>query len=77
MKDLYSRLAIACAILLSVLLTGLGIVLGQFFPLFANDIALDLQRTILGLFNYHADNCIYYLSLNSNADDVAIRSSSR
>ena len=44
MKDLYSRLTIACAILLSVLLTGLGIVLGQFFPLFARDIALDLQR---------------------------------
>ena len=44
MKDLYSRLTIACAILLSVLLTGLGIVLGQFFPLFARDITLDLQR---------------------------------
>jgi len=48
MKDLYSRLTIACAILLSVLLTGLGIVLGQFFPLFANDIALDLQRQYWG-----------------------------
>ena len=44
MKDLYSRLAIACAVLLSVLLTGLGIVLGQFFPLFARDVAIDLQR---------------------------------
>jgi two-component system, OmpR family, phosphate regulon sensor histidine kinase PhoR len=44
MKDLYSRLTIACAILLSVLLTGLGIVLGQFFPLFARDATLELQR---------------------------------
>ena len=41
---LYSRLIIACAILLSVLLTGLGIVLGQFFPLFSNESGLDLQR---------------------------------
>ncbi|MFJ7934870.1 two-component system histidine kinase PnpS [Sporosarcina sp. NPDC096371] len=43
-KGLYSRLVIACAILLSVLLTGLGIVLGQFFPLFAEDSDLTLQR---------------------------------
>lgn len=44
MKGLYSRLVIACAVLLSVLLTGLGIVLGQFFPLFAGDSDLGLQR---------------------------------
>lgn len=43
-KSLYSRLVIACAILLSVLLTGLGIVLGQFFPLFAENSHLTLQR---------------------------------
>jgi two-component system, OmpR family, phosphate regulon sensor histidine kinase PhoR len=48
MKDLYSRLVIACAILLSVLLTGLGIVLGQFFPLFATESPLDLQRQYWG-----------------------------
>ena len=43
-KGLYSRLVIACAVLLSVLLTGLGIVLGQFFPLFAENSHLTLQR---------------------------------
>lgn len=48
MKGLYSRLVIACAVLLSVLLTGLGIVLGQFFPLFANDIAIEIQRKYWG-----------------------------
>ncbi|WP_179392706.1 two-component system histidine kinase PnpS [Sporosarcina sp. JAI121] len=48
MKGLYSRLVIACAILLSVLLTGLGIVLGQFFPLFATEVPLDLQRQYWG-----------------------------
>ena len=48
MKGLYSRLVIACAVLLSVLLTGLGIVLGQFFPLFANDIAAEVQQKYWG-----------------------------
>lgn len=43
-KGLYSRLVVACAVLLSVLLTGLGIVLGQFFPLFAENSHLTLQR---------------------------------
>ncbi|WP_203246672.1 two-component system histidine kinase PnpS [Sporosarcina beigongshangi] len=43
-KGLYARLVIACAILLSVLLTGLGIVLGQFFPLFAENSHLALQH---------------------------------
>ncbi len=43
-NSLYSRLVVACAILLSVLLTGLGIVLGQFFPLFAENSHLTLQR---------------------------------
>ncbi|BAQ11732.1 regulon sensor histidine kinase protein phor [Bacillus sp. OxB-1] len=42
MKDLYSRLVLAYATLLSVLLTGLGIVLGQFFALFGEEHA-DLQ----------------------------------
>ncbi|MFS0574881.1 two-component system histidine kinase PnpS [Sporosarcina sp. 179-K 3D1 HS] len=42
MKDLYSRLVLACATLLSVLLTGLGIVLGQFFALFGEGYS-DLQ----------------------------------
>lgn len=44
MKGFYLRLIIACSVLVSILLTGLGIVLGQFFPLFAEDIALDVQR---------------------------------
>lgn len=44
MKRLYGRLVIAYAILLSVLLTGLGIVLGQFFPLFAENADIGLQR---------------------------------
>jgi len=48
MKGLYSRLVIACAVLLSVLLTGLGIVLGQFFPLFADDIAVEIQQKYWG-----------------------------
>ncbi|WP_342505420.1 ATP-binding protein [Sporosarcina sp. FSL K6-2383] len=43
-KSLYARLVVACAILLSVLLTGLGIVLGQFFPLFAESSQLALQH---------------------------------
>ncbi len=43
-KGLYSRLVIACAILLSVLLTGLGIVLGQFFPIFEENSDIVLQR---------------------------------
>ena len=34
MKGLYGRLVLANILFLSVLLTGLGIVLGQFFPLF-------------------------------------------
>jgi two-component system, OmpR family, phosphate regulon sensor histidine kinase PhoR len=44
MKGFYFRLVIACTVLVSILLTGLGIVLGQFFPLFADHIALDVQR---------------------------------
>ncbi|KXH87202.1 two-component system histidine kinase PnpS [Sporosarcina sp. HYO08] len=43
MKGFYSRLVMACAILFSILLTGLGIVLGQFFPLFADDIELTVR----------------------------------
>lgn len=38
MKGLYGRLVSAYAVLLAVLLTGLGIVLGQFFPLFYRSI---------------------------------------
>lgn len=44
MKSLYGRLVIAYAILLSVLLSGLGIVLGQFFPLFYKNADLEIQR---------------------------------
>ena len=44
MKGFYFRLVIACTVLVSILLTGLGIVLGQFFPLFADHIDLDVQR---------------------------------
>lgn len=43
-KSLYSRLVVACAVLLSVLLTGLGIVLGQFFSIFAENSHLTLQH---------------------------------
>ncbi|CAM3155679.1 ATP-binding protein [Filibacter tadaridae] len=43
-SGLYARLVLACAILLSVLLTGLGIVLGQFFPLFAGNTDLTIQH---------------------------------
>lgn len=38
MKGLYSRLVSAYAILIGILLTGLGIVLGQFFPLLYKNI---------------------------------------
>lgn len=44
MNRLFSRILIAYTIILSVLLTVLGIVLGQFFPLFANDTELSIQR---------------------------------
>lgn len=44
-KGHYSRLMIAWAIILSVLLTGLGIVLGQFFHLFATDVNARIQQT--------------------------------
>ncbi len=44
MKGFYCRLVIACTVFVSVFLTGLGIVLGQFFPLFADHIDLDVQR---------------------------------
>ena len=47
MKTLYSRLIIAYAILLSTLLTGLGIVLGQFFPMFDKNVRYAVQATIL------------------------------
>ncbi|WP_432358162.1 two-component system histidine kinase PnpS [Sporosarcina sp. UB5] len=44
MRGLYSRLFIAFAILLFILLTGLGVVLGQFFHLIDNGINLQVQR---------------------------------
>ena len=44
MKTLYSRLIIAYAILLSTLLTGLGIVLGQFFPMFDKTADMSTQH---------------------------------
>lgn len=43
MKDLYTRLIFAYATLLSVLLTGLGIVLGQFFAIFGKEEQTELQ----------------------------------
>lgn len=47
MKGLYARLFLAQAILLSLLLTGLGIVLSQFFPLFSPEIGSDIHRQYL------------------------------
>lgn len=47
MRTLYSRLVIAYAVLLAVLLTGLGIVLGQFFYLFNDGVDIILQRQYL------------------------------
>ena len=44
MKGLYSRLFIAFAIMFFVLLTGLGVVLGQFFYLIDHEITLKIQR---------------------------------
>ncbi|MCG7346042.1 cell wall metabolism sensor histidine kinase WalK [Sporosarcina sp. ACRSL] len=44
MKGLYSRLFIAFATILLVLLTGLGIVLGQFFYLIDHDVTWQVQR---------------------------------
>ncbi len=44
MKGLYFRLVIACSVLVSILLTGLGIVLGQFFPLFADTVDMEIQK---------------------------------
>lgn len=45
MKGLYGRLVGAYAILLAMLLTGLGIVLGQFFPLFYNSLDTPASTT--------------------------------
>lgn len=47
MKGLYSRLVSAYAILLVILLTGLGIVLGQFFALFSTTEDVATQRYYL------------------------------
>lgn len=44
MKGLYFRLIVACSVLVSILLTGLGIVLGQFFSLFADSVDMEVQR---------------------------------
>ncbi len=44
MKDLYSRLFIAFAIIFLILLTGLGVVLGQFFHMIDHGITLQVQR---------------------------------
>lgn len=43
MKSLYTRLSIAFATILAILLAGLGIVLGQFFHLIDNDITGQIQ----------------------------------
>ena len=47
MKGLYGRLVLANILFLSVLLTGLGIVLGQFFPLFDQSADPVIQRDYL------------------------------
>ena len=48
MKGLYSRLVLASTIYILVfLLTGLGIVLGQFFPIFNNNADPQLARSFL------------------------------
>lgn len=47
MKTLYSRLVIVHVVLLSILLTGLGIVLGQFFHLFDNNADSVVQQQYL------------------------------
>ena len=47
MKGLYGRLVLANILFLSVLLTGLGIVLGQFFPLFNQSADSVLQSDYL------------------------------
>lgn len=47
MKTLYSRLLTAHVTLLIILLTGLGIVLGQFFPLFDNNASVVIQQKYL------------------------------
>lgn len=47
MKTLYSRLVFVYIVLLSILLTGLGIVLGQFFVLFDNNVDVQLQQQYL------------------------------
>ncbi len=44
MSTLYSRLVIVYVVLLSVLLTGLGVVLGQFFHLFENNVEDKIQQ---------------------------------
>ncbi|WP_301108475.1 two-component system histidine kinase PnpS [Sporosarcina sp.] len=45
MKNYYSRLLAASAVILSILLIVLGIILGQFFHLFAKDIDPVIQQT--------------------------------
>ena len=47
-KSLYRRLLIACTVLLLLLLTGLGLVLGQFFPLFGEHANPELQKSYIG-----------------------------
>ena len=47
MKTLYSRLVIVHVVLLSILLAGLGIVLGQFFHLFDNNADSVVQQQYL------------------------------
>lgn len=44
MKGLYSRLLIAFAIIFLILLTGLGVVLGQFFHMIDHEITLEVRR---------------------------------
>lgn len=44
MKRLYSKILLAFAVIFFVLLTGLGIVLGQFFHLIDHQITIEVQR---------------------------------
>ena len=60
MKGLYSRLFIAFATIFFVLLTGLGVVLGQFFYLIDHEITLQCPAEILDFSICHLTICVLY-----------------
>ncbi|MFS0689109.1 two-component system histidine kinase PnpS [Sporosarcina sp. 179-K 8C2 HS] len=62
MKGLYSRLFIAFAVIFLILLTGLGVVLGQFFYLIDDGITLHVQRKFW-IFLIAILTIAYFLSL--------------